>query len=182
MQTKIYLLLYIGALVVISLQKSYEPLIFVFVALFLMSGKSAFVFARRALLLVAFFSFFITLSYSLMLYIQDQPFWNYFLTLNLRSLDMMYLTLLFTAKVNIYEAVAFSKELSFLLVLSVSKIMTMQRVFADYSDALRSRRLKKPSIGQIYEYLGSSIAGFLDRSIQESKENFEAMRSRGFHV
>ena len=117
-----------------------------------------------------------------MLYMQSQPFWNYFLTLNLRSLDMMYLTLLFTARVNIYEALAFSKELSFLLVLSVSKIMTMQRVFADYSDALRSRRVKKPSRDQIYEYLGSAIAGFLDRSIQESKENFEAMKSRGFHV
>ena len=164
------------------MQKSYEPLIFIFMALFLMLGKSAFVLARRALLLVAFFSFFITLSYSLMLYMQSQPFWNYFLTLNLRSLDMMYLTLLFTARVNIYEALAFSKELSFLLVLSVSKIMTMQRVFADYSDALRSRRVKKPSRDQIYEYLGSAIAGFLDRSIQESKENFEAMKSRGFHV
>jgi cobalt/nickel transport system permease protein len=181
-RTRIYLFLYIAALVAVSLQKSYEPLVFVFVALFLMSGRSAFMLARRALLLVAFFSFFITLSYSVMLYMQNQPFWNYFLTLNLRSLDMMFLTLLFTARVNIYEALSFSKELSFLLVLSVSKIMTMQRVFADYSDALRSRRLKKPSRGQIYEYLGSAIAGFLDRSVQESKENFEAMRSRGFHV
>ncbi|MBU1883030.1 hypothetical protein KKB80_02130 [bacterium] len=95
---------------------------------------------------------------------------------------MVFLTLLFTARVNIYEALSFSKELSFLLVLSVSKIMTMQRVFADYSDALRSRTLIKPSRGQIYEYLGSAIAGFLDRNIQEGKENFEAMRSRGFHV
>jgi hypothetical protein len=97
-RTRIYLFLYIAALVAVSLQKSYEPLVFVFVALFLMSGRSAFMLARRALLLVAFFSFFITLSYSVMLYMQNQPFWNYFLTLNLRSLDMMFLTLLFYGK------------------------------------------------------------------------------------
>ena len=95
---------------------------------------------------------------------------------------MVFLTLLFTTRVNIYEALSFSKELSFLLVLSVSKIMTMQRVFADYSDALKSRTIIKPSRGQIYEYLGSAIAGLLDRNIQEGKENFEAMKSRGFHV
>lgn len=117
-----------------------------------------------------------------MLYFQNQPFWHYFLTVNLRSLDMIFLTLLFITRVNIYEAVSFSKDLTFLLVLSVSKIMIMQRAYRDYTDALKSRTLKKPTRSEIYEYLGSAIAGFLDKNIRESKENFEAMKSRGFHV
>lgn len=124
----------------------------------------------------------ITLSYSITLYLQHQPFWDYFWTVNLRSFDMIFLTLLFTSRVNIYEAVAFSKDLSFLLVLSVSKIMSMQRAYGDYTDALKSRTLKKPTRGEVYEYLGSAITGFLDKNIRESKENFEAMKSRGFHV
>ncbi len=182
MRSKIYFIFYIGALVAVSACKSYEPLLAVFGILLLLSGSLAFVLLRRALILIALFSAFITLSYSFVLYMQGQAFWHYFLTVNLRSLDMVYLTLLFSARVNLYEAMAFSKELSFLLVLTVSKIMTVQRVFADYSDALRSRTLKKPNRTQVYEYIGSAIAGFLDRNIKEGKENFEAMRSRGFHV
>ena len=182
MQTKLLLVLYILILVTISTFKSYEPLLVASVLLLIIAGKSAFTLLRKSVVLVALFSLFITVSYSFTLYLQGQPFWHYFLTVNLRSLDMVFLTLLFTKKVNVYEAFAFSKELSFLLILSVSKIMTVQRVFADYRDALKSRTLKKPNRTQIYSYLGSAIAGFLDRNIHEGKENFEAMRSRGFHV
>jgi len=154
----------------------------VLAVLAMISGRSLWLIGRRAFILVAVFSLFITLSYSITLYLQNQSFWHYFLTVNLRSFDMIFLTLLFTSRVNIYEAVAFSKDLSFLLVLSVSKIMTMQRAYADYTDALKSRTLRKPTRHQIYDYLGSAIAGFLDKNIRESKENFEAMKSRGFHV
>jgi cobalt/nickel transport system permease protein len=181
-KAKTYFILYVGALIAISTIKSYEPLLIVLAALLLMSGKSVLVISRRSLILVAVFSLFITLSYSVTLYLQHQSFLHYFLTVNLRSFDMIFLTLLFTARVNIYEAVAFSKDLSFLLILSVSKIMSMQRAYADYTDALKSRTLKKPTRHQIYDYLGSAIAGFLDKNIRESKENFEAMKSRGFHV
>lgn len=182
MHAKTVFFLYIGALITLSTMKSYEPLIAALAILAVMSGRSVFTVARRSFLLVAVFSMAITLSYSAVLYLQHQPFWHYFLTVNLRSFDMMFLTLLFTSRVNVYEAVAFSKDLSFLLVLSVSKIMTMQRAYADYTDALKSRTLKKPTRHQIYDYLGSAIAGFLDKNIRESKENYEAMKSRGFHV
>lgn len=182
MQAKTYFIFYIIALIAVSAIKSYEPLLIILAVLLLISGKSAWVITRRAVILVAVFSLFITLSYSVTLYLNHQSFWHYFLTVNLRSFDMVILTLIFTSRVNIYVAVAFSKDLSFLLVLSVSKIMTMQRAYGDYTDALKSRTLKKPTRHQIYEYLGSAIAGFLDKNIRESKENFEAMKSRGFHV
>lgn len=182
MQAKTSFFLYIAALIAISTIKSYEPLLMVLAVLAMISGRSLWLIGRRAFILVAVFSLFITLSYSITLYLQNQSFWHYFLTVNLRSFDMIFLTLLFTSRVNIYEAVAFSKDLSFLLVLSVSKIMTMQRAYADYTDALKSRTLRKPTRHQIYDYLGSAIAGFLDKNIRESKENFEAMKSRGFHV
>jgi len=181
-QAKVFFALYIGALIFISTLKSYEPLVVILLLLMAISGKSVFALARKSLILVALFSAVITLSYALTLYLQHQPFWHYVLTVNLRSFDMIFLTLLFTARVNVYEAVSFSKDLSFLLVLSVSKIITTQRAYGDYTDALKSRTLIKPTRHQIYDYLGSAIAGFLDKNIREGKENFEAMQSRGFHV
>ena len=166
-------------MLIISMQKSYEPLFALFGVLLFFSGWRLF---YTAVKLSALFSLFITLSYSVLLYMHAQSFWHYFLTVNLRSLDMLILTLLFGSRVNLYEAFSFSKELTFLLVLSVSKIMSVQRVFADYKDVLRSRTIKKPNHSEAYDYIGSAIGGFLDRNIQESKENYEAMRSRGFHV
>lgn len=182
MQAKFSFFLFIAALVALSTLKSVEPLLGALVLLVLIAGRSAGSIARRAIVLVALFSMMITLSYSITLYLQHQPFWHYFWTVNLRSFDMIFLTLLFTARVNVYEAVAFSKDLSLLLVLSVSKIMSMQRAYGDYTDALKSRTLKKTTRGEIYGYLGSAITGFLDKNIRESKENFDAMKSRGFHV
>ena len=158
------------------------PLAAVLGILALICGRAFLKLARRALVLVALFSLLITVSYSITLHLQNQPFWSYLITVNLRSFDMMLLTLVFTHRVNLYEALSFSAELSFLLTLSVSKIMTMQRSFADYTDALKSRTLKKPSRSEAYEYLGSAAAGFLEKNIREGKENFEAMRSRGFGV
>lgn len=182
MNAKVLFFVYIGTLVAISTLKAPLPLMAVAGVLAVLGGRAFVKLARRALVLVALFSLLITLSYSISLYWQHQPFWNYFLTVNLRSFDMVFLTLIFTHRVNLYEATAFSKELSFLLTLSVSKIFSMQRSFADYSDALKSRTLKKPSRTEAYDYLGSAVAGFLEKNIREGKENFEAMRSRGFGV
>lgn len=167
-------------LVAISACNNYQLLLVFLLFALLIAGKSAWQITKKSLILVGVFSLFITISYSMVLYVKDQSFWNYFITINIRSFDMIFLTLLFNAKVNVYEALAFSKDLSFLLILSVSKIMTMQRAFADYIDALKSRTIKKPKRVQIYDYLGSAIASFLDKNIRESKENFEAMKSRGF--
>ena len=182
MNARILFFLYLTALVAISMLKTPLPLVAVLGILALLCGGAFWKLARRAALLVAFFSLLITVSYALTLHLQGQPFWNYFLTVNLRSFDMLLLTLLFTHRVNVYEAVAFSSELSFLLTLSVAKIMTMQRSFADYRDALRSRTLRKPTRSEAYAYLGSAAAGFLEKNIREGKENFEAMRSRGLGV
>ena len=133
-------------------------------------------------MLVVVFSLTVSLSYCTVLFWQNKPFLNYFLTVNMRSLDMVMLTLLFGMRVNIYDAFSFSKDLSFLIILSVSKTLTLQRAYAEYILALKSRTIKKPSQNEIYGFLGSAIAGFLDKSLRESKENYEAMKSRGFSV
>ena len=182
MKAKTLFFLYIALLVVLSTFKSPLPLLGALGILLVMAGRDVFMIARRSLLLIVLFSLMISVSYSVSLYLQNQSFWHYFLTVNLRSFDMIFLTLLFTRRVNLYEAVSFSKELSFLLTLSVSKIMTVQRSFSDYTDALKSRTIRKPSRHQIYDYIGSAVAGFLDKNIREGRENFEAMKSRGFHV
>ena len=166
MTPRIYLLLYIFATIIISAQSSVFLLLIVTLVLFAVAGKESLKLSKKAFLLVAIFTLSISLTYSALLYYQGGSFVEYFLMVNLRSFDLMFLTLLFSSRVNIFDAVSFSKDLSFLLVMSVSKIMTTQRVFIEYTMALKSRTLRKPTLTQSYEFLGSAIAGFLDRSIR----------------
>jgi len=151
-------------------------------ALVVLSGREAFVILRRSAILVLAFSFFITASYSVTLYLADKPFLDYLLAINLRALSLSFMTLLFISRVNLFEAFSFSKELSFLLTLSVSKVISMQKLFGDFTSALRSRTVRKPTSREAYGYLGSAVAMFLDKSIVQSRENMDAMKSRGFGV
>jgi cobalt/nickel transport system permease protein len=182
LKPKLLLFLYFAIIITISAQIRYEPLMIFLVVLLLIGYKESLIFFKKALLLVAVFSLSISVSYCAILFWQNRPFLDYFLTVNLRAIDITMLSLIFVSRVNIFESFAFSKELSFLLVMSVSKIVTLKRVFVEYNFALKSRTIKKPTSSEIYGYLGSSIAGFLDKSIEQSKENYLAMKSRGFNV
>ncbi len=182
MSSKIFLILYFLSTIVISAQNNYFVLLVVAAFLSILAGKDFLRLSKRAFLLIAIFSLSISISYSFVMIWHGKEFLTYFLTVNLRSFDIMFLTLIFGARINIFEAFSFSKDLSFLLVMSVSKIMTLQRVFAEYTQALKSRTIRRPSNAESYHFLGSAISGFLDRSLRESKEGFEAMKSRGFDV
>lgn len=179
---KFSLFVYLVSLITISFSYNLPVLVAIFFVLAAICGRDFVALITKAIKLTAIFSLTITLSYSAVMYVQGVSFVEYLTKVNLRALDMIFLTLIFVRNVNIYEALSFSRELTFLLVLSVSKIVTMQKAFADYKDALKSRTIIRPDRKTIYEYLGSSVASFLDKNIRDGKENFEAMKSRGFSV
>lgn len=176
------LTIYLLAVVTLSAQQTYTPLLFAFLLLSIISGKNMFKIIKKSFLLVAFFSLSISISYCSLLLWQGKPFLDYFLTVNLRAICITMLTMVFISRVNVFDEFSFSKDLTFLLVMSVSKIVTLQKIYAEYSMALASRTIKKPARAEIYGFLGSAVYGFLDRSMRESKENHQAMKSRGFSV
>jgi cobalt/nickel transport system permease protein len=182
LKNKLLLYLYLVCLVTLSALRDPIALAGVLALQLALAGKDALGILKKSAALALVFSFFITASYSVSLYLANRPFVDYLLAINLRALSLSFMTLLFIARVNLFEAFSFSKELSFLLTLSVSKVVSIQKLFGDFTSALKSRTVSKPKPSEAYGYLGSAVAMFLDKSIAGSKENMDAMRSRGFGV
>jgi cobalt/nickel transport system permease protein len=77
------------------------------------------------------------------------------------------------------EFFSFSKELSFLLSISLSQIISYKKTFEDFRLAYRARVVRslrereKGFVGRVFEF-------FLLKALRDSKERTMAMKARGF--
>ena len=135
---------------------------------------------RRALLATAAFSGMVSLAYA------GYSWWtlhtlplNWLLMVNLRVLSMALLTFLFIARVDLFRALAFSRRLSFLLVLAVSQSLGLKRTLDEFRLGLHSRSLRPAGIRARYRAAAAAAAWLLDRALANAHESAQAMESRG---
>lgn len=100
--------------------------------------------------------------------------------MNLRVFSITTILFLTINKINLFKAFSFSSSLSFLLTLSYSQIITYKKIFEDFRLALKSRSIKKITYNDKWGFVTSLIYFFLSKSISNSKEISQAMKSRGF--
>jgi len=144
----------------------------------LLSGKEFFRLMKRSVSAVLLFSTAVNLSY-LAVHGLD---WHYLLLLNLRVIDMTFLTLLFISKVNLFRLLGFSKSLTYLLVVSYSQILLFRKYYGELTMALKSRSIKKPTLKERINFLRSATGFFIRKSVENSQEISLAMKSRGFFL
>ncbi|MFN4319657.1 MAG: hypothetical protein ACK4FY_04165 [Aquificaceae bacterium] len=106
---------------------------------------------------------------------------EYFLMINLRSFEITFLTFLFLKTANLYKAFDFSKTLTFILVIGISNILMYDRLLKDFKYAFRSRALEKSTRQVSTSFIKRLSIFFLDKSINTSREVYQAMKSRGFY-
>ena len=150
--------------------------ILVLAILIVLSGKSFFILAKKTLLAVLFFNLFISISY---LVLKGFEF-DYLILVNMRVIDMTFMTFLFVNKINLFKLFSFSKNLTYLLVLSYSQILVFERYFNEFSLALKSRLINKPSYKQKKNFITAVLTYFTEKSVENSREIAQAMKSRGF--
>jgi cobalt/nickel transport system permease protein len=146
----------------------------------LLAWRDAWRLARRALLAVIVFNSTVSLSYLALAWWQGRPFLDYLILLNLRVFLLTFLTFLLTARVNLFNALAWSKNLAFLLVLSASQVFLFRRLYQDFRLAWRSRAPGRPPWRAWEHWLGALGLFFLDKAMHRSQELTQAMQSRGF--
>jgi cobalt/nickel transport system permease protein len=112
----------------------------------LIAQRDAITLLRRAVLTVLAFNTLISLSYLGMAWWQDISPWQTLLRLNLRVLLLTCLTFLFIARTNLFQALDFSKNLTYVLGLAYSQTLTFRRAHDDFRLALASRSLTRPSL------------------------------------
>jgi len=180
MKDKLIFLIYIFLIFVITSVHNIYFIFGIFLLLVFFSGKKVFYFLKKSVLSILIFNSFISISYILFSLLKNQEWIDYILLLNVRVLSLTYLTFFVFSKINIFKAVSFSKNLTFLLVLSYSQILNFLKTYQDFKLALKSRIIEKPRLKDLYNHISSMFFYFLNKSLKNSEEISQAMKSRGF--
>lgn len=96
-----------------------------------------------------------------------------------RALLLAFLTFVFIRRVNLIEALAFSKSLSIILSVAMAQIFMYRRLAADFQLALWSRSARKPGAFGTLRGASTLTGSCLMLSIQHGRDVADAMKSRG---
>lgn len=182
MKNRLLLLLYIVSVAAVSAMHDWRLLATVFAFLILLCGRDAVAVLGRSVAAAAIFSGFISLSYIIASIAYDRSWVEYVAMLNLRVLDMTMMAFLLIRRVNLFDALSFSRSLSLILTLSVSRIESYKKLYDSFVSALKARSMKPIGRKGFYDAIASIASLFLSKSVSDSRESFEAMRARGFYV
>lgn len=180
MRDRLGLLAYLAALVLFT--TLHEPVVLGagLAGVLLLAGRRALSVLRRAVLAVLLFNSVVTLSYLALATWRGDLSWHYVLLLNLRVLLLTATTFVLMQRINLFRALAFSSTLSYLLTLSYSQALTLERVLAEFRQALRSRTLGRLGRRAIVRHRAALGGYLMAKSLHDAGEIAGAMRSRGF--
>lgn len=169
-------------LTVLGVTLVHVPLVLALVlaAVLLLAGREAGPVLRRILRLVLLFNLAVSLGYGLLAWLQDFSPWHTLLLLNLRVLLLASLSFVFITRVNLFQALGFSRNLTWLLGLAYSQALSFRRAYEEFRLALRSRSLRPPRLIDRYRASAAAASWFLDKGLATARETALALRARGF--
>jgi len=180
MKDKLLLFLYILLVVLIT---SYHHIFFLAGMLTILSVLSGSLFSRlikKSFVSVILFNTVISIGYIVTSTISNNFSPEYVVLINLRVLTLTFMTFLLVERINLFKTLSFSRTLTFILVIAVSQILEFRKVYEDFKHALKSRTMERVKKKNLYRYIASRILFFLNKSIYNSREITQAMKSRGF--
>ena len=172
-------LFFFGALFGMLFIKQSSHLLLFLVPLWIVSYKDFFKLNKRVLQSVVWFNLSISIGYLIMSVLKGFSAWEYLLYINLKVYLLTYFVFYFFSKVDMIEFFSFSKELSFLLSIALSQIISYKKTFEDFRLAYKARVVRslrereKGFVGRVFEF-------FLLKALRDSKERTMAMKARGF--
>jgi cobalt/nickel transport system permease protein len=179
MHDSLWLLLYLVAVVGITLIQQPGYLLVGLLALLLSAGPMRWRLLRKALLSMLLFNTTVSLGYLVISLMRDEFHAGYLLLINSRVLLLVMLGFWLSARINIANALRFSPTLSFLTTLAAGQIRLMSRVIGDYRTAFESRCLKRPNWRERTRLAVAQTEAMVEQSHHAATEISQAMRSRG---
>ena len=176
-------LILFGYILLVVLITSYHHIFFLLGVLAVISVLSGALFLRllrKSALSVMFFNTVISIGYIIVSTINNNFSLEYIVLINLRVLLLTFMTFFMIKKINLFKAISFSRTFTFILVLATTQVLVFKRIYEDFKLSLKSRTLGKMGKKDIYSYISSVIFFFLNKSIYNSQETTQAMKSRGF--
>jgi cobalt/nickel transport system permease protein len=150
------------------------------VLVLVLAGRQWLRILRKAAVAILLFNAVVTASYAVIAGMRGTFSPEYVALVNLRVLFLTCLSFLFAARVNPFQALAFSESLSYLFTLAYGQAMSFRRVLVDFRLAFRSRCIERPGLRDRYRHSARVGAHLLDKSMHNATEITRVMRSRGF--
>lgn len=104
----------------------------------------------------------------------------YALRTGLRIATIATASFVFIARIDLLRAVRFSPTLAWLLALTHSQILVLQRAAADFDQAFASRCIVRPRLRDRLRHAAALAALLVATALRQAEEVALAMRSRGF--
>jgi cobalt/nickel transport system permease protein len=180
MRARVALLAYLAAVVLATTLHQIGLLALGLGLVLALAGRSWLRILRRACIAILFFNLIVTVSYSVVAGLQGTFSLQFVVLVNLRVLLLTCMTFLFSSRVNPFEALAFSRSLTYLFTLAYSQSMAFKQALEDFRLAFKSRRIGEVHLRDRYRHSASMGVHFLDQSLHRATEITQVMRSRGF--
>jgi cobalt/nickel transport system permease protein len=180
MRARVALLAYLAAIVLVTTVHQIGLLALGLLLVLVLAGRRWLRILRRACLAIVLFNLVVTLSYGVVAGIQGTFSLEFVVLVNLRVLLLTCLTFLFVSRVNPFEALAFSRSLTYLFTLAYSQSMAFKQAAEDFRLAFKSRRIGEVHLRDRYRHSARMGVHFLDKSLHQATEITQVMRSRGF--
>ena len=158
--------------------KNIETVAFVIAGLFLIDLKNALKRSKKVIFSIFFFNLGVSLGYILMAYIKGFSPWHYVIYINLKVFMLTYFVFWFFSKINIARFFSFSKDLSYLLTMTLSQIYSYKKTFEDFKMAFKSRVVNLKDKEKTF--ISNTFKFFFKKAFNDSKEKSLALRARGF--
>ena len=147
--------------------------------LWIVSRHDFFRINRRVLKAFVLFNLGISLGYLIVAWWQGISPWEYLLYINLKVYLLSYFVFWFFSRVDLVEFFAFSRELGYLLTITLSQIISYRRSFEEFRLAWRARQAT-PLRSRERSFIGRTFAHFYRKALRDSAERSLAMKARGF--
>jgi cobalt/nickel transport system permease protein len=177
---RILLFVYLAAVVLITWIHELQFYLVALASLVLFARGDFIKIAKRVFLALVIFNSIITISYTVITLFQETFSPRYVALINLRVFLITSLTFLLVERINPFQAFAFSRSLMYLLTLAYSQVLTLRRLFEEFRLALKSRSLSRPAVRDLYRHGASTGAFLLRKSLNDTNDITQAMKSRGF--
>jgi cobalt/nickel transport system permease protein len=176
----LFLAAYVAVVLALTLVHDPSALAAALTAALALAGRDAPVILRRTLHAVLIFNLAVSLGYLIQIGPSHPAVWETLLRLNLRVLAITVLTFVFIARVNLFRALDFSRTLTYLLGMAYSQTLGFRRVQGDFREALISRSLHRPRLGDRFRASAAAASWFVDKGLARARESAQALRARGF--
>lgn len=143
------------------------------------SYKDFFKLNKKVIKSILLFNVGVSVGYLVISLIKGIEPFNYLIYINLKVFLITYFVFWFFNKVNVVQFFAFSKELSYLLIITLSQIISYKKSFEEFRLAYKARVVKRAR-EQEKGFIVRVFDIFFNKALKDSKERSLSLRARGF--